>query len=175
MGLGVSAANPNAWSAGYGYGTPNNGNMQSQAIAAAGNTFSQSYTYDGLNRLKTARETNGWNQVLRVRHFLQPGAGSWARATIFREGLAPCPTSHSPWSSHASASLRKRNSLAFFRSPFGTIKKPASLRSDRPDRRQENGDRFPGRIRDRFRENPQDPTNPGTSGIKVLVLGDTPD
>ena len=52
MGLGVSAANPNAWSVGYGYGTPNNGNMQSQTIAAAGNTFSQSYTYDGLNRCR---------------------------------------------------------------------------------------------------------------------------
>ena len=64
MGLGVSAANPNAWSVAYGYGTPNNnGNLLSQSITAAGNTFSQSYTYDGLNRLKTAQETNGWNQT----------------------------------------------------------------------------------------------------------------
>ena len=63
MGLGVSATNPSTWSAGYGYGTANNGNLQSQTVAAAGNTFSQSYTYDGLNRLKTAQETNGWNQA----------------------------------------------------------------------------------------------------------------
>jgi hypothetical protein len=36
MGLGASATNPNTWSVGYGYSTPNNGNLQSQTIAAAG-------------------------------------------------------------------------------------------------------------------------------------------
>ena len=40
-----------------------------------------------------------------------------------------------------------------FRSLSGTIERPASLRSDLPDRREENSDRDQGRISDRFREN----------------------
>jgi hypothetical protein len=34
-----------------------NGNVQSQTIARSGNTWTQSYSYDGVNRLHTAQET----------------------------------------------------------------------------------------------------------------------
>lgn len=53
----------------YSYGSPNNGNMASQTITVPGlaQPFVQSYTYDELNRIKTATETsNGsqtWTQV----------------------------------------------------------------------------------------------------------------
>ena len=56
----------------YGYHPPgsasaNNGNVYDQTIVAAGRSFVQSYTYDGLNRLKTADEQAGgvglWDQT----------------------------------------------------------------------------------------------------------------
>ncbi len=50
---------------GYG-GTNNNGNVRSQLITVGQTVFNQVYTYDGLNRLKTATETvsgaNTWSQ-----------------------------------------------------------------------------------------------------------------
>jgi RHS repeat-associated protein len=48
---------------GYGPAASNNGNVTSQAIAGAGDTFSQSYSYDAFNRLKMAQETGGWLQT----------------------------------------------------------------------------------------------------------------
>ena len=51
----------------YGYGTAsNNGNVLSQRIRAGTLNQTQTYTYDMLNRLKTARETGsgtGWSQT----------------------------------------------------------------------------------------------------------------
>jgi RHS repeat-associated protein len=43
--------------------TKNNGNLQSQTSTRSGAALSQSYTYDGLNRLYTASEGSNWCQV----------------------------------------------------------------------------------------------------------------
>ena|GEM_PF-1978644 len=50
---------------GYDYGTTNNnGNLRSQTITVNGTTsFTQSYTYDPLNRLATASEGSSWSQT----------------------------------------------------------------------------------------------------------------
>ncbi|MDP9171087.1 MAG: RHS repeat-associated core domain-containing protein [Acidobacteriota bacterium] len=46
-------------------GVQNNGNVQSQTIGRPGGfSVTQSYTYDGANRLKTAVEGGGWNQTV---------------------------------------------------------------------------------------------------------------
>ena len=48
---------------GYHYsGTANNGNPMSHTIARSGTTWTQTFGYDGVNRLKTATETNGYNR-----------------------------------------------------------------------------------------------------------------
>ena len=69
--LAVAKSGSNLLSLGWGYGTganpdlTNNGNVTSASIApAGGTTFSQSYTYDPVSRLKTATETGGtgWQQ-----------------------------------------------------------------------------------------------------------------
>lgn len=45
---------------GFGYGTGNNGNVRTQSITATGQpAISQTYTYDGANRIKTFGETGG--------------------------------------------------------------------------------------------------------------------
>jgi hypothetical protein len=56
----VPSASPSAYLAlTYGYGTTtNNGNVLSQSINAGGTVFSQSYTYDDINRLKTFTESS---------------------------------------------------------------------------------------------------------------------
>ena len=41
----------------------NNGNLATQIIRQPGHTWTQSYTYDNLNRLKTAVETNGFSRT----------------------------------------------------------------------------------------------------------------
>jgi hypothetical protein len=47
----------------YSYGTTNNnGNLQSQTITAPALALTQSYTYEELNRLKSAEEMNGGTQ-----------------------------------------------------------------------------------------------------------------
>jgi hypothetical protein len=49
----------------YDYGTTaNNGNLLTQTITIPGLTLTQTYTYDELNRLATARENTGtsWKQ-----------------------------------------------------------------------------------------------------------------
>ena len=51
----------------YGYGAPNNGNVRSQTIAVAGKSYVQSYSYDGVNRLSTATESD-------------TGNGTWSQA-----------------------------------------------------------------------------------------------
>jgi len=52
----------------YGYSaTNNNGNVQSQAITRAGQTWSQSYVYDQVNRLTSASETGpgtSWSESM---------------------------------------------------------------------------------------------------------------
>src|SRR5687767_12788209 len=51
----------------YSYGTTsNNGNIQSISYSGGGLSYTQSFTYDSLNRLSTATETNGgtsWSQT----------------------------------------------------------------------------------------------------------------
>ncbi len=48
---------------GYHYsGTANNGNLMSHTITRSGTTWTQTFGYDGVNRLKTATETNGYNR-----------------------------------------------------------------------------------------------------------------
>ena len=74
IGLGTATTTGNLTAAGsgllrldYSYGTAsNNGNVLSQRIRAGTLNQTQSYTYDMLNRLKTARETGsgtGWSQT----------------------------------------------------------------------------------------------------------------
>jgi RHS repeat-associated protein len=71
IGLGTSATNSSTLQLDYAYGTDdahNNGNVRSQTITVPGATaFVQAYSYDELNRLKSAGETVGatpnWNQT----------------------------------------------------------------------------------------------------------------
>jgi hypothetical protein len=57
----------------YGYGTANNGNLQTQTIILPNLTLTQSYTYDALNRLQSATEMNGpaqsWKQTFTYDRF----------------------------------------------------------------------------------------------------------
>lgn len=64
IGLGTQQNDVDRLKLSYAYGTTaNNGNVQSQTIIVPGGpTLSQSYTYDELNRLKVAVETNGATQ-----------------------------------------------------------------------------------------------------------------
>ncbi|OYV98574.1 MAG: hypothetical protein B7X11_05915, partial [Acidobacteria bacterium 37-65-4] len=49
---------------GYTYGgTNNNGNVMSQTISDPGLSLTQTYGYDGVNRLATASETNSWTET----------------------------------------------------------------------------------------------------------------
>jgi RHS repeat-associated protein len=78
IGLGTSRTDSSKLKLEYGYGllaggapdaTRNNGNVRSQSIsvpaegAAAAQTFTQTYTYDALNRLETAEESGGSGQT----------------------------------------------------------------------------------------------------------------
>jgi RHS repeat-associated protein len=47
----------------YGPSSTNNGNLLSQSITGAGGTFSQSYTYDAVNRLASAQEGATWSRT----------------------------------------------------------------------------------------------------------------
>ena len=48
---------------GYDYhATQNNGNLTGHTITRSGTTWTQTFGYDGVNRLKTATETNGYNR-----------------------------------------------------------------------------------------------------------------
>jgi RHS repeat-associated protein len=63
IGLGTSSADSSLLRLDFGYGTTtNNGNLLSQSITIGGTTFSQSYSYDSLNRLQSATEAGGWTQ-----------------------------------------------------------------------------------------------------------------
>jgi YD repeat-containing protein len=72
IGLGTSSTDSSKLKLDYTYGvlvnnvldpTKNNGNLQSQTITLPDLVLTQSYTYDELNRLKSAQEMNGANQV----------------------------------------------------------------------------------------------------------------
>jgi RHS repeat-associated protein len=68
IGLGTTSATSGTLQLDYGYGTTtNNGNVMSQLITIQvpnqnSTTFSQSYTYDQVNRLLSASEGANWNQ-----------------------------------------------------------------------------------------------------------------
>jgi RHS repeat-associated protein len=64
IGLGTTQSGIDRLKLSYFYGTTNNnGNVQSQSITVPGGpTLSQSYTYDSLNRLKSAEEMSGGSQ-----------------------------------------------------------------------------------------------------------------
>jgi RHS repeat-associated protein len=64
IGLGTTQGGIDHLKLNYAYGTTtNNGNVQTQTITIpGGQTLSQSYTYDALNRLKSAEEMNGGSQ-----------------------------------------------------------------------------------------------------------------
>ena len=48
---------------GYDYhATGNNGNLTGHTVTRSGTTWTQTFGYDGVNRLKTATETNGYNR-----------------------------------------------------------------------------------------------------------------
>lgn len=69
IGLGTTQSSIDRLKLNYAYGTTtNNGNVQSQTITIpSGPTITQSYTYDSLNRLKSAEEMNpttqSWKQT----------------------------------------------------------------------------------------------------------------
>ncbi|MCZ2391319.1 MAG: RHS repeat-associated core domain-containing protein [Acidobacteria bacterium] len=66
IGLGSAASTQNVLKLNYEYGTTdNNGNVKSQTITVPGlaNPFVQSYSYDSLNRLQSATETNNGSQT----------------------------------------------------------------------------------------------------------------
>ena len=64
IGLGGTSADSIHLRLGYSYGTTeNNGNLRTQTITAPNLTLQQSYTYDEVNRLETAREMNGAQPV----------------------------------------------------------------------------------------------------------------
>jgi RHS repeat-associated protein len=73
IGLGTTALNSTTLQLDYGYGSANNGSLQSQTIGLPGLTLSQSYTYDDLNRLKSAQElklgVQTWKQVFQYDRF----------------------------------------------------------------------------------------------------------
>ncbi len=61
--LGTSAGAGERLELGYDYhATQNNGNLMSHTITRSGTTWTQTFGYDGVNRLKTATETNGYNR-----------------------------------------------------------------------------------------------------------------
>lgn len=65
IGLGTTSTNSTVLQLDFNYGTTqNNGNLQSQTITMPGLSLSQTYTYDRLNRLETAVESDGasWKQ-----------------------------------------------------------------------------------------------------------------
>ena len=66
--LGTSSNSTSVLDLNYSYGTTtNNGNIQSYTYSGGGLSYTQSFTYDSLNRLSTATETNGgstnWSQT----------------------------------------------------------------------------------------------------------------
>ncbi len=64
IGLGTSSTDSSKLRLDYGYGTTNNnGNALSQGITIGTTSFSQSYEYDALNRLLSAREGSNWSQT----------------------------------------------------------------------------------------------------------------
>ena len=72
IGLGATTLDSSKLKLDYAYGvivgstldtTKNNGNLQGQTITIASLSLSQSYTYDELNRLKSATEKNGANDT----------------------------------------------------------------------------------------------------------------
>ncbi len=69
IGLGTLSTNASILQLDYTYHAPNaadnNGDVQTQTITAPGITLAQSYSYDSLNRLQVAQESNGasWKQT----------------------------------------------------------------------------------------------------------------
>jgi RHS repeat-associated protein len=66
IGLGMTRTESGKLQLDYDYGTTsNNGNVQSQMISLPGLVLHQTYSYDELNRLKTAQEEGGaaWQQI----------------------------------------------------------------------------------------------------------------
>ena len=64
IGLGTSSIDSSKLRLDYGYGAAdNNGNVQSQTITVGATVMSQSYGYDGLNRLSSAAESGAWTQT----------------------------------------------------------------------------------------------------------------
>ena len=77
----------------YAYGTSaNNGNVASQRIRAGTLNLTQSYTYDDLNRLKTASESGGgtaWSQAYELRPLRQPCGDGDRRSYLPSQALTP--------------------------------------------------------------------------------------
>lgn len=73
LGLGTSANDTSVWRLNYEFGeldangnvnqAKNNGNVARQTVASSAGTFTQSFKYDSLERLKEAKETSGGNQT----------------------------------------------------------------------------------------------------------------
>ena len=73
LGLGTSMSDTSIWKLNYEFGeldangnvnqSKNNGNIAKQTVTSPAGTFTQSFRYDSLERLKEAKETSGGNQT----------------------------------------------------------------------------------------------------------------
>ena len=95
MGLGTTNANSSFFKLDLDYsnGAPasNNGNLLSQGISVGTSTLTQNYTYDPLNRLKTAAEGSNWSQTYDIDRY---GNRAVSAGTILAAGLTPASLSH---------------------------------------------------------------------------------
>ena len=70
-----------------GYAAADNGNVMSEAITRPGLSLSRSFTYDNVNRLKTASEGSNWNQT-----YVYDAVGNQAltaSSSVIGSGLTP--------------------------------------------------------------------------------------
>ena len=104
IGLGTSRTDTSLWRVNYDYGiynsatnafdqTKNNGNVARQSIIVQQSnvSFVQDYTYDSLNRLKTAQETGNGTQTWK-QAFLYDRFGNRTFDTANTTTIAGCPT-----------------------------------------------------------------------------------
>jgi RHS repeat-associated protein len=93
IGLGTQSTDSSVLALDYSYGTTNNnGNVRSQTIGLPGLTLTQSYTYDELNRLKSAHEANGQTQSWRQEFSYTDANGDHGRF-----GNRRLSVSETPW------------------------------------------------------------------------------
>lgn len=94
LGLGTSATDTSLWKLNYDFGTTdNNGNIKQQTTTVPSiNPLVQTYTYDSLNRLKSATETQNSTQTFK-QTFIYDRYGNRNFDTANTTTLGSCPAS----------------------------------------------------------------------------------